>query len=131
MTPRETAAELVNLWERKAKGELYLDALLHPVAKKWIVDAIEAAIIGASTRASKTAGSEAGSRAGSKHEEMPENTANAAVMSEPEGRLTGGSRLSGMNTGGFGTRGICISRTEKCSGSSTISVIEAWRVIVQ
>lgn len=44
MKHRPIAAEIVNVWERRAKGELYLDALLHHTAKGWLIDAIEKAL---------------------------------------------------------------------------------------
>lgn len=81
MKPQETAAELIGNWERKAKGEMYLDAMLHPVAKKWLVDAIAAALIGAGTRASIGAGSG--------QVESPVNTGPAAVIETEKGELKG------------------------------------------
>ena len=85
MSASNIAAAMVGHWERKAKGELYLDAMLHPVAKKWLVDAIAAALIEAGAGASKRASTGAGSG----QVEMPVNTAPAAVIETELGGLKG------------------------------------------
>lgn len=38
---REAINAVVMEWNRKAKSELFMDEWLHPVAKQWLIEAIE------------------------------------------------------------------------------------------
>lgn len=39
---REAIEHAIGKWERRAKSEMYLDDFLHPKARAWLIEAIEA-----------------------------------------------------------------------------------------